>query len=242
MRLNVLLTPELSDEMFFNSKTSVVIDVLRASNTIITALDNGAKEIIPVSSVDGAVKISKGLFGGTTILGGERNTKKIEGFHLGNSPLEYTSGAIKGKSIVLFTTNGSKAVVKAKFSESLFVCSFANLSAVVNKILSLGKDIEILCAGNTGAFSMEDVICAGMIADEAKKQNDNYILSDSAKAASLLYNSVNGNILEMLKQTEHGILLQKNGYAEDINYCSKVNTTEVIPYLSGNVIKLLPGK
>ena len=97
-------------------------------------MNNGAKEIIPVASVEFAVKVSGGMFGGLTLLGGERNTKKIEGFALGNSPLEYSAKLVKDKSIILYTTNGTKAVVKAKFSKNLYICSFLNLSAVAEHI------------------------------------------------------------------------------------------------------------
>jgi 2-phosphosulfolactate phosphatase len=242
MKVNVLLTPELSDELFFKGKISIVIDVLRASNTIINALANGAKEIIPVASVDTGVKMSKGLHKDTTILGGERNTKKIDGFHLGNSPQEYSPEKIKSKSVIFFTTNGTKSILKARFSELVLICSFSNAEAVVNRLLSLNKDIEIICAGNAGTFSMEDVVCAGMIANELNEKSPDSQLSDSAKAALLLYYSVNGNILKMLQETEHGNILKMHGFEEDINFCSRVNTTDIIPYLSGNVIKLLSGK
>ncbi|MCA2005280.1 MAG: 2-phosphosulfolactate phosphatase, partial [Ignavibacterium sp.] len=100
MKVNVLFSPIAADELYFTGKTSVVIDVLRASSTIITALANGAKEIVPVGTIEFAVKVSGGMFGGQTLLGGERNTKKIEGFALGNSPLEYEEKVVNGKSIV----------------------------------------------------------------------------------------------------------------------------------------------
>ena len=86
MKLNVFLSPVIVDELYFTGKTTVVIDVLRATSTIATAINNGAKEVVPVASVEFAVKVSGGMFGGLTLLGGERNTKKIEGFALGNSP------------------------------------------------------------------------------------------------------------------------------------------------------------
>lgn len=242
IKLNVYFTPEPADELSFNGKTLVVIDVLRASNTIITALANGAKEIIPVGSVDSAVKISRSLFGGSTILGGERNTKKIEGFNLGNSPSEYSPEKVKSKTIVLFTTNGSKAVLKGKFSGILFVCGFINIAAVVKELSKSSEDIEIICSGNAGTFSMEDAVCAGMIINELKSIDKNILLSDSANAASVLYKTFGKNILKLLKETEHGRILIENGFEEDIIFCSKLNTTEVIPYLSGNVIKLYSGK
>jgi len=102
MKINTLLTPLSVDDLFFTKKNVVVIDVLRASTTIVTALSNGAKEIIPVGSVEFAMKISGDSFKGHTLLGGERNTKKIEGFALGNSPLEYVKDIVNGKSIGLF--------------------------------------------------------------------------------------------------------------------------------------------
>ena len=95
MKLNVLFSPVNADELSFANKTTVVIDVLRASSTIINALSNGAKEVIPVATVEFAVKVSGGMFGGQTLLGGERNTKKIEGFALGNSPLEYSKDVVE---------------------------------------------------------------------------------------------------------------------------------------------------
>jgi len=242
MKLNVLFTPESADEQYFAKKTTVVIDVLRASNTIITALANGAKEVIPVGSVDAAVKITKNLFGGSTLLGGERNTKKIEGFNLGNSPLEYSGEKVKLKTIILFTTNGSKAVLRGKFSGILYICGFINIAAVVQQLAHSAEDIEIMCSGNSGSFSMEDVVCAGMIVNELTRIRKDILLSDSAKAAVLLYKPVDHDILKLLKETEHGRILMKNGFEEDILYCSKLNTTEVVPYLSGNVIKLLSGK
>ena len=161
MKINVLFSPVGADELSFTGKTTVVVDVLRASSTIVTALYNGAREVVPVATVEFAVKVSGGMFGGQTLLGGERHTQKIEGFALGNSPLEYSPELVAGKTIVLYTTNGSKAIVKAKFSENLFVCSFLNIGAVVKHLISLNKDFEILCAGRYNHYSMEDTICAG---------------------------------------------------------------------------------
>lgn len=238
MKINVILCPVGTDELYFTNKTSVVIDVLRASSVITTALQNGAKEIIPVATVEFAVKISGGMFGGQTLLGGERNTKKIEGFALGNSPMEYTPEIVSGKTIVLYTTNGTKAIAKAKFSENLFVCSFLNLSAVANHIAGLGKDLEIICAGRANHFSFEDTICAGKLISEVIEYSESTDLSDSAKASLLLNKSASGNILLMFKKTEHGKILIENGFEEDLNFCSRLNSSEALPVMSGSAIKL----
>lgn len=239
MKVNVLLTSSNLDELSFSGKTTVIIDVLRATSTIVNALNNGAKEIIPVATVEFAVKISGGMFGGLTLLGGERNTKKIEGFALGNSPLEYSSKLVKNKSIILFTTNGTKAVVKAKFSKNLYICSFLNLSAVAEHINLMDTDFEILCAGRNNSFSLEDTVCAGKLISEILKNKKDLELSDSAKASIALNKSFGKNLLKMLSETEHGRLLLDNGFEEDIKFCSKLNTINAVPCFSGNVVKLL---
>jgi 2-phosphosulfolactate phosphatase len=238
MKANVIFTPENLDELSFSGKTTVVIDVLRATTTIINALNNGAKEIIPVASVEFAVKVSGGMFGGLTLLGGERNTKKIEGFAMGNSPQEYTPENVNGKSIILYTTNGTKALVKAKFSKNLFAASFSNLSAIAQHLSSLNQDIEILCAGRNHSFSLEDSICAGKLIAEIIKFKEGLELTDTAKACVILNKSFGRNILKILMETEHGKLLIENGFEEDIKFCSKVNNINSIPAFNGNVIKL----
>lgn len=240
MKINVHFSYTSTDELAYTGKTTVVIDVLRASSTIIQALQNGAREVIPVASVEFAVKVSGGMFGGQTLLGGERNTKKLEGFALGNSPLEYTPEVVGGKTIILFTTNGSKAIVKAKFSENLFVASFTNLNAVANHVVKLNKDFDILCSGRGNNFSMEDVICAGKLISEIQQINREIEITDSGKASVALSKSFGKSILAMMKQTEHGRILIENGFNEDIKFCSRINTSETIPFMASGVLKPLP--
>jgi 2-phosphosulfolactate phosphatase len=239
MKINVLFSNLNYDELYFTAKTCIVIDVLRASSVIVTALTNGAKEVIPVNTVDFAMKVSGDAFRSQTILAGERNTKKVEGFSLGNSPLEYSSDIINGKSIILYTTNGSKSIVKAKFAENLFVASFNNLSAIAEHIIKLNKDTEIICAGTNGAFNLEDSVCAGNIISEIISKNKDVVLTDSAFASITLYKPYAKNILRMLKSTEHGKLLIENGFLNDIKECAKVDVSSVIPFYYSGVVKKL---
>jgi 2-phosphosulfolactate phosphatase len=238
MKINVLFSPVGADELSFTGKTTVVIDVLRASSTIVAALSNGAREVVPVATVEFAVKVSGGMFGGQTLLGGERNTKKIEGFALGNSPREYTPDIVNGKTIILFTTNGSKAVVKAKFSENLFVCSFLNIESLANHLIAVNKDFEILCSGRNNFYSMEDSVCAGRLISEVQKLKEDVDLSDSAKSSLALNKTFGKNILKMLKESEHGKILLENGFEEDLKFCSMLNSSQIIPYFSANVLKV----
>ena len=239
MKLDVLFSPVQADELFFTGKTTVVIDVLRASSTIITALTNGAKEIVPVGTVEFAVKVSGGIFGGQTLLGGERNTKKIEGFALGNSPSEYTTEIVNGKAIVFFSTNGSRAIVKAKYSANLFVCSFNNLKTLAKHLRKLNEDVIILCAGNNNFFSLEDSVCAGMLISELMTGTKKAELTDASTSALTLFKSFGKNIFKMLSEADHGQLLITNGFEEDLITCAELDSTDVIPFYSGNVLKVL---
>ncbi|MAT59592.1 MAG: 2-phosphosulfolactate phosphatase [Melioribacteraceae bacterium] len=238
MKVNVLLSPLNADDLYFTGKTTVVIDILRATSVIVTALGNGAREIIPVNTVDFAMKVSGNAFGGQTLLGGERNTKKIEGFALGNSPIEYNTETVKGKSIILYTTNGSKAIVRAKFSENLFICSFGNLNAIAEHLVKLNKDVVIVCSGTNGMFNLEDTICAGKLITEMLKMNEEIELTDASNASVTLNKSFGKSLNKMLSQTEHGKLLIENGFSEDIKICAKLNTHDIIPYYDSGVIKL----
>lgn len=239
MKVNVLFSPVNADELYFTNKTTVVIDVLRATSVITQAIKNGAKEIIPVATVEFAVKVSGGMFGGQTLLGGERNTKKIEGFALGNSPYEYTKKTVEGKSIVFYTTNGTKAIVKAKFSENLIICSFLNISTVAEYIVELGNDVEILCAGRNNLFSLEDSVCAGRLAKEISKLNKQLILNDSTLAAMSLDDKFGLDLAGMMKNCEHGKILHENGFEKDIEFCSQINITQIIPVFKSGTIKNL---
>jgi len=239
MKLNVFLSSVIVDELYFTGKTTVVIDVLRATSTIATAINNGAKEIIPVASVEFAVKVSGGIFGGQTLLGGERNTKKIEGFALGNSPFEYTKEVVEGKSIVFFTTNGSKATVKTKYSENLYTCSFINIDAVAKHLTAFDTDIEIICAGRNNYFSIEDSVCAGMLISKIKEVKKNISLNDSGTAVLTLYEKYKNNLTKMMRESDHGKILLENGFEADLDYCSQTSILDIIPFYTNGVLKKL---
>ncbi|MCP5060943.1 MAG: 2-phosphosulfolactate phosphatase [Ignavibacteriae bacterium] len=235
MKIRTLLSPLNVEELYFTKKTTVVIDVLRATTTIVTALNNGAKEIIPVSSIEFAMKVSGG---GQMLLGGERNAEKIDGFTLGNSPLEYTKEAIEGKSIVLFTTNGSKALVRAKFSANLFVGSFSNASSAVKKVLQTKEDLEILCSGNYGMYCLEDSICAGMMIEQILEVKADVDLDDASNTCLILYKKYKHNLKKMLSETDHGKNLIAKGFESDIAFAVEEDACNIVPYFKEGVVKI----
>jgi len=234
MKAHVLLSPLNADELFFSEKTTVVIDVLRATSSVVAALKNGAREVIPVETMEFAMKIS----GGQNILAGERNSAKIEGFDFGNSPLEFTEEATAGKSVIFYTTNGSKALVRAKFSKNLFVASYLNITAVAEKLIELNEDFLILCAGDNGMFSLEDTLCAGKLIEIVDSKISGLQLTDAAKA-SLKLNAVCGDdILSTLKETEHGKELIEAGFEKDLEFISQIDFTDIVPFLESGAIKI----
>jgi 2-phosphosulfolactate phosphatase len=242
MKIDVCFDPFELDELELRGKNIVVIDVLRSSTTIVVALNNGAREIIPVESIENAVKISGSLFGDVTLRGGERNGKTIQGFNLGNSPLEYTEATVKGKSIIFCTTNGSVAMYKSRFAQNLAIGSFVNISTVIDFIKELRSDFLIICAGKASTmsnFSLEDTVCAGMIVHKLSAAKEIKLeLTDSSLASQALYKTYGRSLLKVMKNTEHGKYLVEIGFLEDIKVAAAVDSFPVLPVLSGNVIKL----
>jgi 2-phosphosulfolactate phosphatase len=238
MRVDLHFTPNNTDELSLRETTVVVIDVLRASSTIAAALYNGAKEIIPVASIERAVKISGNLFGEYVLRGGERHGKMIEGFNLGNSPAEYTEEKVKGKSIIFSTTNGSFAIDKARFAGELLVCAFVNVGTVTAFLKENRRDLTIICAGTNGMFSIEDAVCAGMLVHRLSSDKTLTLdLSDGALGALTLHKAFGKGILKMIKNSEHGKYLAEIGYEEDLDLCAGIDTIPVLPQMVGNVIK-----
>jgi len=239
MRIDLYFTPGQTDELALRDRTVVVIDVLRASTTIIAALSNGAREIIPVATVESAVKISGNLFGDVILLGGERNGRMIDGFNLGNSPAEYTGERVRGKAIIFSTTNGSQALVKARYARELFVCGFVNMGTVADALWQTSRDFTIVCAGNDGVLSLEDTVCAGMLISRvAAGGGIDPELSDGALVARTLHRTFGRGILKMIRSSDHGRRLLDIGFGEDLKFCAGVDTLPVLPLLEGNVIKL----
>ena len=239
MRAELHFTPYQLEELALRDRSVVVIDVLRASTSIVTALNNGAKEIIPATTVESAVKISGNLFGDVILLGGERNGKMIEGFSLGNSPFDYSEEKVKGKSIIFSSTNGSQAMVKARYARQMVICGFVNISAVIAFLQKDPNDLVVVCAGNNGMLSMEDSVCAGMLLHRLSEEKAfDFSFSDGAVAAMALHKSGGKNIFKMIKSSDHGKYLESIGFGEDLKVCAGVDTIPVLPQLLGSVIKL----
>jgi len=244
MKIDVFFTPTGFDEAYLRERIAVVIDVLRASTSIIAALQNGAKEIIPVEEIEEAHNAASSLFSERPLLCGERQGKLIDGFDLGNSPEEFSSDTVSGKSLVFCTTNGTRALVKSKEAKSVVVAGFNNISVVKEFILKLehaDNHLAIICAGKENRFSIEDALCAGLLVDKLladKKTQLPLLPSDSAYAAKTLYEKYRGNELAALKDAEHGKYLASIGFAKDIETAAKIDSSQALPILEDNALRL----
>lgn len=247
INISVYLSQSIvSDELVLKGKNVVIVDVLRASSTILTALVNGAKEIIPAESVSVAARISKGL--GNSVLCGERNGKVIEGFKLGNSPFEYTEDTVNAKSLIFSTTNGTVSIVKSKFAKTAVVASFLNISSVIEHLLKLNEDFVIICSGKQNDFCVEDSVYAGLIISKLFETNgkQSYKVFDSGYvcyqlAKQLIFKSSNPDhckILNMFKKCEHGKYLVSLGFENDLKYCATLDMFNQLPIYKNGVVKL----
>ncbi len=242
MNIDLYFTPlQIQDELALQNKTVIVVDVLRASTTIATALKNGARVIIPTASVENAVKYASTLEPDSFLLCGERGGKIIDGFHLGNSPFEYTEEKVKGKTLIYASTNGSVAITKTKYAKHSIVAGFVNISEVVRFVKENSNDILILCSGKLNRFCIEDAVCGGMIAFLLTngKSRKRLNMSDSVVASVKLYKSYRKNLLKMLKESEHGRFLIGLGFEDDLRVASEVDSIQIIPVYSDGVIKAL---
>jgi len=215
-----------------SDKLSVIIDTLRATTTIITAINNGAECIIPVETIDEALSQKK-LYD-DPLLGGERGGLKIDGFDLGNSPLEYSEKCVSGKTVIMTTTNGTRAIKSATGSSKIILAALINSGIVAEYIKSLEMDVVIICSGTEGNFTMEDTYTAGALIYKSGR-ND---LTDSAFAAKYLYEYIKEKPELLYKSCAHLINLLHKGFGDDIEYCLKEDIVEVIPcYEDGKIIK-----
>ncbi|TXK83412.1 2-phosphosulfolactate phosphatase [Paenibacillus sp. N3.4] len=222
----------------FIHKTVIVIDVLRATSTIITALMNGCKAIFPVETVLRA----KELFRDGDLLGGERYCKKIPGFHFGNSPLEYTAEAVQGRRIFLTTTNGTRSIQKATKADHVLAGALTNSKSCARVAIDFKKDVVIVCAGTQDVFSLEDGLCAGLILAEFRTMlSENEItMNDLGLVLHGFYLQSKDHILETLLSCTNGKKLSKSGFHTDVIYCARANSTEEVPILEGDQMILLP--
>ena len=237
MYIDVKLSQQLNVRETSNNRLIVVIDILRATSTIVSALSNGCEEVIPASGVEEALAIASLYNKEDYVLGGERKGEKVDGFECGNSPCEYSEEKISGKKLIMTTTNGTSTIKDFKEHKDVLIASFLNAQATINACKETKKDILLVCSGQNGVFAIEDALFAGLMVDMLVCEED-VILSDSAKAVMYINKQCGRDIFNTLKSTDHGSYLCQIGYEKDVSDCSKISTIDLVAKLSnGRIMK-----
>ncbi len=215
----------------------IVVDALRATSSMITAIQNGARSIIPVSEVEEAVEMARQLGNQRVLLCGEREAKPIPEFHLSNSPLEYSSDRVSSRVLVMTTTNGTRAILRARDAKALFLGAFLNAAAVAAAARENGENIAILCAGTNGKYSLDDILCSGAIISRLLDIDGNQYMDDLARTALTLYDSYREDLRASLTGSTHVERLRALGMEEDIRFCLQEDVMDAVPCYMDGVIR-----
>jgi len=250
--LNVHFLPALMNTANLAGGTVVIIDILRASSTIITALHHGAKRVIPCGTPDEARQIREKSHADDVLLGGERGGVLIEGFDCGNSPTEYAPARVAGKTIAFTTTNGTQALLKAAAAETILIGAFVNRQAVVERLNADQRPVHLVCAGTDSVITGEDVLFAGAVVEALQPivaSNNSAVqrwaLNDCARIAQGFWRQSAGENLHAegneklsagiesaMRVTQGGRNLRDLGYENDIRLCSLVDCISLVPVLN----------
>lgn len=237
MTVDTFFTGAAVDPAAVPGTTAVVIDVIRATSTIMEALANGARAVYPVASTEEAVQLAASLGRDDSLLCGERKGVMIEGFDLGNSPREYAPEVVAGKQLVMTTTNGTRAFVAVQGAERVVAASFLNISAVVESV----KDAErllVVCAGKEDRFSMDDAVCAGMIIRRVvEARGGGEVMNDAGRAAVLLAAGREITV-EFLASTAAGAALLEVELGDDLPCVAELDRHDRVPVMEDRVIRL----
>jgi 2-phosphosulfolactate phosphatase len=233
--IEVCYTP--ADYEYFKGRFDivVVIDVLRATSAICSAIHNGVNSVIPVSTIEEAREYQEKGY----LVGAERQGEIVEGFDFGNSPYSYMKPELIGKDIVLSTTNGTRAINIAKEAPTVVIGALTNIDFLCEWLIKQDKNVLCLASGWKDKFNLEDTICGGAIADILIKTGKFTSDEDSSVAAKYLFQAAKDNYFGFLKASSHRRRLKKLNLNEDIKFCLTPNQMDVIPILRGGRIEKL---
>jgi 2-phosphosulfolactate phosphatase len=241
MRIETYFSAAEAEGVDMTGRVAVVIDVIRATTVIVEALANGASAICPTVSTEDAIKLAHTLGRDETLLCGERKGLKVDGFHLGNSPREFTREKVAGKRLVMSTTNGTRALWAAQDARRTLVLSFLNLKAVAREVADV-PSLALVCAGKEGRFSLDDAFCAGLLVRElatvlGESGPGSLVLNDQSRAALSLTEAFTLDEA-FLRQTAAGAALVEIGLAEDLESCTRKNRYALVPEMKDRIIRL----
>lgn len=238
--VQVHLLPDLVPPGRLARSVAVVIDVLRATTTIVHALAAGCTCIRPCGEVEEARELAGGMRAGRVLLGGERDGAPLPGFDLGNSPREYTPELCRRNTLVLTTTNGTRALLRTAEAERTLLAAFVNYSAVCEQLRQEARPVHIICAGTDGAITLEDTLLAGALVDFLCEAGE-VQLNDSARLAWDCFEN-HGKVLQGALELSQGAAnLRRLGYDEDIQAAARVDQFALVPELRREPLRIEVG-
>lgn len=229
--LHITPTADQIKPDLLQGRIAVVIDVLRATSVIVTALANGANWVKPVTAIEDALALKAD----DVLVAGERDAERIPGFDLGNSPLEFTPQRVNGKGLVLSTTNGTMALAGCKNAHEVLVGSFLNHRAVSDYLLAQDKPVELVCAGTNNEFSLDDFLCAGLIS-ASLIDSGNYNGGDLVNLCISTWKSSKNDLHKALAACKHYNTLKSKESMRDLDYCLRPGTHHIIPVMKKGFI------
>jgi len=230
-KVDVVYLPSELESHQVRDRAVVAFDVLRATTTIVTALAAGANEVRIFASLD-AASVAASTYGSPRLLCGERKCLAPPGFDLGNSPREFTSDRVSGKTIFLSTTNGTRAIVAARDAPRLFAAALVNALATAQMLVSLGLDVTLLCAGTDSQVAPEDIIGAGAVIDRLF-QRTQLELGCHAGDALRLFKDSQSNLVEVLRKTQGGRNIIAAGLYQDIESAARLDALSIAVEVTG---------
>lgn len=239
--IDVALLPSAIKADELAGQTVVVVDVLRATSTIINALNNGCEQVLPQPSIESARERYASL-PDTSVMCGERNGKIVDGFHHGNSPLEYTSEAIAGKTIILATTNGTVAMETCRAADRVLIGAMINVSAVANELVDVPR-VTVVCSGTDRLITSEDVIFAGLLTERILELRDAAgaeptKLTDPATIAMHHWRTRKAEtdsgeeLADFFRNCRGGIHLVRIGHDADVVFAAQIDVLDRVPELN----------
>ncbi len=244
MRLDVAVSPLGLSAADVQGRVVFVIDILRATTTMCAALHHGAKALIPVASTEEALRLAQTIGSADVLLAGEKNCMRIPGFALGNSPLEMTDGMVKGKTIVVTTTNGTKALLATQGAVAVYAACAANLTVAgerARESLERKRDVLILCAGRETSFGLDDAYGAGRLAAAALgSRKPRKGLNDAAIASLDLVRRYGDDWSRPLRYSRAGRELIHLGFTEDVADAGRPDAYPVLPYFHERRVTIAP--
>lgn len=230
-KVEICFSPELIHLYSLEGKIVVVVDIFRATSTMISALANGIEEIQTFADLDECKAMKEKGF----LIAGERNGLTATGFEMGNSPVAYLNEGYAGRKLAMTTTNGTLAISKSAEADEILIGAFPNLSATIQYLQSKNQDVLIHCAGWKGMFNLEDSLYAGALVKSLESSHE--ASDDGALAMKALFEKEGHDLKGFLSQASHAKRLQNHNIESDIDFCLTLDLFSIIGIVENGILK-----